>query len=52
MKIVIDNREKDLIKLLTALNKDEKKPFEIDVQQLDLGDVIFYDKTGKEVLVI
>lgn len=52
MKIVIDNREKDLIKLLNALNKDEKKPFDIDVQQLDLGDVIFYDKSGKEVLVI
>jgi ERCC4-type nuclease len=52
MKLVIDTREKDLIKLLKALNSEQKKQIDIDVKPLDLGDVIFYDKSGKEILVI
>lgn len=52
MKLVIDTREKDLIKLLKALNSEQKKQIDIDVKPLDLGDVIFYDKFDKEILVI
>jgi hypothetical protein len=37
MKLVIDNREHKLIKLLKALNNDYDYKLDIEVQKLDLG---------------
>ena len=52
MNIIIDNREKRLIKLVRAL-KDEYglKNLSINVEKLDLGDVII-KKDDKEILVL
>ena len=51
--IKIDNRERDLIKLVQALIKQYNLSITIEISALTLGDIIFYDdKTEKDVLII
>lgn len=52
MKIVIDNREHKLIKLITALNDDYDYNVTIEVEKLDLGDVSIQTDQGDELLLI
>ena len=52
MKIVIDNREHKLIKLITALNNDYDYNITIEVSKLDLGDVSIQSDEGEELLLI
>ena len=52
MKLVIDNREHKLIKLLKALNNDYDYKLDIEVQKLDLGDVSIQSDEGEELLLI
>ena len=52
MKIKVDIREKKLIPLLKALNKDYGYDLEIIVEKLDLGDIIICDNENKELLII
>ena len=52
MKIKIDLREKKLIPLIKALNKDYEYNMEISVEKLDLGDIIICDDDNKELLLI
>ena len=52
MKIVIDNREHTLIKLIKALNNDYDYNLQIEVEKLDLGDVSIQDDNGEELLLI
>jgi ERCC4-type nuclease len=52
MKIVIDNREHTLIKLITALNNDYEYKLNIEVQKLDLGDISIQNDDGEELLLI
>ena len=42
MKIVIDNREHTLAKLLKALNNDYEYNIPIEIKQLDLGDIAIH----------
>ena len=51
MKIKIDIREKKLIPLLKALNKDYEYNFEITTEVLDLGDIIIC-KDDEELILI
>ena len=51
--IKIDNRERDLIKLVQALNNQYETSIDIEISALTLGDIIFYDeKMEKDVLII
>ena len=52
MKIKIDIREKKLIPLLKALNRDYNYNLEIIEERLDLGDIIICDKDNNELLII
>ena len=52
MKIIVDNREHILIKLLKALNKDYEFNLDIEVAKMDLGDIAIMDETGAELLLI
>ena len=52
MKIKIDIREKKLIPLLKALNRDYNYNLEIIEERLDLGDIIVCDKDNNELLII
>jgi len=52
MKIIVDNRERMLIKLLPALSKDYGFNATIEVKQLDIGDIIIQDNDGVELLII
>lgn len=52
MKIVVDNREHKLIKLLNALNNDYEYNLTIEVEKLDLGDVSIQTDEGEEILLI
>lgn len=52
MIIKVDNREKKLIPLLNALNKDFNYNFEIKIEVLNLGDIIICDDKGSEKLII
>lgn len=52
MKLVIDNREHSLIKLLKALNNDYDYKLDIEIQKLDLGDVSIQSDEGDELLLI
>ena len=52
MKIIVDNREKQLHKVLIALQKGyTEQPIPIDVQVLPLGDVILCDDDGSELII-
>ena len=42
MKIVVDNREHSLIKLLKALNNDYEYNIPIVVEKMDLGDIAIH----------
>ena len=51
--IKIDNRERDLIKLVKALNNQYESSIDIEISALTLGDIIFYDqKMEKDILII
>ena len=52
MKLVIDNREHKLIKLLKALNNDYDYDLTIEIEKLDLGDVSIQSDDGEELLLI
>ena len=52
MKIVVDNREHTLIKLLKALANDYGFIDTIEVSQLDIGDVIIYNDNEEELLIL
>ena len=52
MKIVIDNREHSLIKLMTAMNTNENFNIDIEVKTLDLGDISICSNGGEELLLI
>jgi ERCC4-type nuclease len=52
MKIVIDNREHSLIKLMTAMNTNENFNIDIEVKTLDLGDISICSNEGEELLLI
>jgi len=52
MKIVVDNREHTLIKLVKALNNDYDYNLNIVVEKLDLGDVAIYSDSDEELLII
>ena len=52
MKIKVDVREKKLIPLLKALNKDYDYNLDITIERLDLGDIIVCDKDDNELLII
>jgi len=52
MKIIVDNREHTLIKLLQALSKDYFFDSIIEVKQLVLGDVIIQNDKGTNLLII
>ena len=52
MKLRIDIRERQLIKLLQAFNKTEKVKYDIILENLPLGDAIICDDTGKELLIL
>ena len=52
MIIKVDNRERKLIPLINALNKDFNYNFEIKIEVLDLGDIIICDDKGKEKIII
>ena len=51
MKIIIDHRERRLIKILQALNCDNNYNLEIEVKNLPLGDIVFMEGE-KELLII
>ena len=52
MKIKIDIRENQLIKLLRALNNDYGYNIEITTEKLDLGDLIITTDKDEELLMI
>ena len=52
MKIIVDNREHTLIKLLKALTKDYNFTDTIEISKLDLGDVIICNDEGEELLIL
>ena len=52
MQIIIDIREKEVCKLLPTLSENYAISVNITTQQLDLGDAIIADDTGKELLLI
>lgn len=52
MEIIVDNREKALIKLLNAINTDEDKKLPIKIEKLDLGDIIIRNQNGEDVLIM
>ena len=52
MKLVIDNREHTLIKLLKALNNDYEYNLTIEIEKMDLGDVSIQTDEGEEILLI
>jgi ERCC4-type nuclease len=52
MKIIVDNRERTLIKLLPALSKDYNFKVTIEVQKLDIGDIVIKDNDDIELLII
>ena len=51
-KIVIDNREKTLIKYIKMLNANFDCPITIEVEELDLGDVIIRDLSDNDMIVM
>ena len=51
MKIVIDNREHTLAKLLKALNNDYEYNIPIEVKQLDLGDIAIH-LDNEEIIIL
>ena len=52
MKIIIDNRERDLVKLLKAFSDNNGFKFVIEVEKLDLGDIIIKDDNDNTKLII
>lgn len=53
MKLIVDNREKKLIKLLTAYKEQfNLKNIDISVNVLDLGDFLICDDNGVQKLII
>jgi ERCC4-type nuclease len=52
MKIIIDNREHTLIKLLNALSNDYEFTDTIEISKLDIGDVAIHSDEGEELLIL
>ena len=52
MKIIVDNREHILIKLLKALNTDYEFGLEIEVAKMDIGDIAILNDEDEELLLI
>jgi ERCC4-type nuclease len=52
MKIIIDNRENNLIKLLKAFSKEKNFNFTIEVEKLELGDIIIQNDNGEDAIII
>ena len=52
MKILIDNRETALIKLLNAFADNYGFKFSIEIEKLDLGDIIFKNDNDEIVIII
>ena len=50
--IKIDYREKELIKIIENLKEERKYNCEIEILNLDLGDIIICDKTKEEKVII
>ena len=52
MKIIVDNRETDLIPLLQILITNYKFTDTIEIAQLDIGDIVIQTDEGEELLVL
>ena len=53
MKLLIDNREpQTIIKYISSLNDTAKNKIEISIEQLDIGDYIFYDEINQKPILI
>lgn len=52
MKIVIDNREHSLIKLMNAMKENEDFEMDISVEKMDLGDISIQTDENEELLLI
>ena len=52
MKIIIDNRERELINLLKAFSDNNGFKFVIEVEKLDIGDIIIKDDNDNTKLII
>ena len=52
MKLIIDVRERQLCKLIRALQMDEKIKYETIIKTLPLGDIIICDDNDNEKLII
>ena len=52
MKIIVDNREHILIKLLKALNNDYGFGLEIEVAKMDIGDIAIVNDEDEELLLM
>ena len=55
MKLIIDNREKDLIPIIQNIidkTKQYKDIIQLETRQLPLGDIIFLDDDDNEVIII
>ena len=52
MKIIVDNREHTLIKLLKALSNDYKFTDTIEISKLDIGDIVIQSDEGEELLIL
>ena len=50
--IKIDYREKELIKNIENLTKERKYNCELEILNLDLGDIIICDKNKEEKVII
>lgn len=50
--IKIDNREKDLIKLIESKNEKEAKPYKVCYENLDIGDIQIIDTETNEMLIM
>ncbi len=52
MKIIVDNREHTLIKLLKALSNDYNFTDTIEISKLDIGDIAIHSDEGEELLIL
>jgi len=52
MKIIVDNREHTLIKLLKALSNDYNFTDTIEVSTLEIGDIVIQSEQGEELLIL
>ena len=52
LKLKIDTRERALIQIIQALIKSNNANIDIEIENLPLGDIIFYDEEAQEDVLI